>query len=108
MGLSGLCLVHCLGGALMLALLSSTGGLLFSHEIHAVGFVIAAPMAIFALWRGVCAHGKWAVAALGAAGLLAMAAALTRPHGNLLELQLNMLGVALLASAHFVNLRSRA
>ena len=37
MGLSGLCLVHCVATAVLLALLASAGGLLGSPIIHEVG-----------------------------------------------------------------------
>ena len=108
MGLSALCLVHCIGGTLLLAVLSSTGGLLFSHQIHAVGLALALPLAAFALYRGVRAHGRWLVAALGIAGLAAMAGALAEPHGQPSEIILTVCGVVLLASAHLTNLRSHA
>ncbi len=108
MGLSGLCLVHCLAGTLIVAILSSSGALFFSHQIHAVGLLVALPLAAIALWRGVQTHGRWLVAALGVAGLSFMAGALTEPHGDPAEIALTVAGVALLASAHFYNLRAYA
>ncbi len=108
MSLSGLCLIHCIGGTLLLAVLSSTGGLLFSHQIHAIGLAIALPLAAFALYRGVRSHGRWLVAALGIAGLSAIAGALAEPHGNPIEIVLTVFGVLLLGGAHYYNLRSHA
>lgn len=108
MTLSGLCLVHCLGGTLLLALLSSAGGLVFSHRVHEIGLMFAAPLAIFALGRGACAHGRWGVAAIGLAGLSAMAGALFEEHGQPGEVALTMAGVAMLALAHYLNIRARA
>ena len=40
-GLSGLCLVHCLATAVLLGLLSAAGGLLGSPVIHEVGLTLA-------------------------------------------------------------------
>ena len=108
MTLSGLCLVHCLGGTLLLAVLSTTGGLLFSHQVHAIGLMLALPLAAVALGRGVRSHGRWLVAALGIAGLSAMAGALFEPHGQQGEIVLSVVGVALLGAAHFHNLRAQA
>ena len=41
MGLSGLCLVHCIGTAILLGLLASAGGFLGSPVIHEVGLTLA-------------------------------------------------------------------
>ena len=43
-GLSGLCLVHCLGTTVMLAMLASAGGMLGAHWIHEVGLTLAMVM----------------------------------------------------------------
>ena len=40
-GLSGLCLVHCLASAIVVAMLASAGGLLVSPAIHEIGLFIA-------------------------------------------------------------------
>src|SRR3546814_9208978 len=40
-GLSGLCLVHCLASAVLVAVLASAAGLLVSPVIHEVGLVLA-------------------------------------------------------------------
>ncbi len=105
LGLSGLCLVHCLAGSLLLAVLSATGGFIFSHNIHMVGIAIAMPLAAFGLWRGVQRHGRWLVAALGGLGLGFMAGALLAAHGASAEAFYTVVGVSLLGGAHFLNLR---
>lgn len=102
--LSGLCLLHCLAGSLVLSLAATTGGLL-SHDVHAVGFAVAAPLAGFALWRGVLLHQRGAVLVLGVAGLALMLGSLTIAHGTAGEIAVSMIGVALLALAHLLNLR---
>lgn len=105
--LSGLCLVHCLAGSVLLAV-ASVGGGLFSHRVHAVGLALALPLAIFSLWRGVQQHGRRAVVILGGCGVALMTASLVVGHGGL-ETGLSVTGVTLLAATHLLNLRwSRA
>lgn len=104
-GLSGLCLVHCLTGSLLLAVLSVTGGFIWSHEVHAIGLLLAMPLAGFALWRGVRRHGRWLAAALGGLGLGFMAGALLTGHGQTSEIFYTVIGVSLLGMAHLLNLR---
>jgi hypothetical protein len=57
MALSGLCLVHCLATAVLLALLSAAGGVLGSHVIHEVGLTLAMGLGAVALGRGILEHG---------------------------------------------------
>lgn len=105
LGLSGLCLVHCLAGSLLLAALSITGGFMWSHEVHMIGLVVAIPLAAFGLWRGVQRHGRWLAAALGGLGLGLMTGALFAAHGAASEIFYTVLGVSLLGIAHLLNLR---
>jgi len=104
LGLSGLCLLHCLAGALLLSLLSIGGGLL-SHTVHAWGLALALPLAALGLWRGFRHHARWQVLALGTAGLALMFASLFVTHGTGIEITTSVIGVALLATAHLLNLR---
>lgn len=104
LSLSGLCLVHCLAGAVLLSVLSIGGGLL-SHQVHAWGLALALPLAAYGLWRGVARHGQMVVAVLGAAGLGLMAASLFVAHGTVYEIAASVAGVALLGTAHWLNLR---
>ena len=103
MSLSGLCLIHCLAGSVLLAGLSATGGF-WSHSVHVVGLGIALPLAAFGLVRGVRRHRRVLVLALGGIGLSLMAGSLLLPHGRV-EIALSITGVALLAAAHLLNLR---
>ena len=57
MGLSGLCLVHCVATAVLLGLLASAGGLLGRPIIHEVGLTLAMIIGAFALGRGILEHG---------------------------------------------------
>ena len=107
MGLSGLCLVHCLAGAVLLSAASGLGGFL-SHDIHAVGLMVAMPLALVGLWRGTMRHRRWYVPVLGLAGITLMAAALLQGHGQMREIVMTLAGVSLLAAAHLFNLRLQA
>jgi hypothetical protein len=103
--LSGFCLVHCLAGALLVASLTVAGGWL-SHDVHAVGLLVALPLAVVALWRGMQIHGRWEVVALGAVGIVLMATSLFAAHGERFEIGASVAGVIVLALAHFWNMRA--
>ena len=101
-GLSGLCLVHCLATAVLLAVLASAGGLLGAPIIHEVGLVLAIVMAAVALGRGALEHGFMLPVAVGALGLGVMAGALQLPHDGT-EAAYTMLGVGIVALGHRLN-----
>jgi hypothetical protein len=101
-GLSGLCLVHCLGTSVLLAVLASAGGILGANWIHEVGLALAMVMGALALGRGIWDHGYTMPSAVGGLGLGVMAGALTLPHDGS-EAVFTMLGVAVLALGHRLN-----
>ena len=103
--LSGLCLIHCAGSALLVAFLATGGGALFGHGVHEVGLALALAIGVVALGTGFCRHGAAAPAIIGAVGLLLMAAARTVPHGPG-EMVLTMAGVSILAFGHMLNRRA--
>ncbi len=105
MTLSGLCLVHCLAGTLLLTMFAASSEW-FSHNVHLVGLAIALPLAAVALWRGVIVHGRIGVAVLGALGIALMTISLFIGHGGSGEVALSVIGVILLGLAHFWNLRA--
>ncbi|HXG99613.1 MAG TPA: MerC domain-containing protein [Sphingomicrobium sp.] len=100
--LSGLCLVHCLGTSVMLAVLASAGGMLGAHWIHAIGLTLAMVMGAIALGRGVLDHGYTMPSAVGGLGLGVMAGALNLPHHGG-EALYTMVGVGILALGHRLN-----
>lgn len=102
MGLSGLCLVHCLATSVVLALLASAGGMLGAPIIHEVGLTLAMVMGAVALGRGILEHGYGMPSAVGGLGLGVMAGALTLPHDGT-EALYTMVGVAILALGHRLN-----
>lgn len=101
-GLSGLCLVHCLTTSVLFALLASAGGLLGAPIIHEVGLGIAMAMGALALGKGILEHGYAMPSAVGGLGLGVMAGALTLPHDGS-ETMATILGVAILALGHRLN-----
>jgi hypothetical protein len=104
-GLSGLCLLHCMAGFVLLSAFAVTGDWL-DHRVHVVGLALAAPLAAVALWRGFRQHGRLPIGMLGMIGLMVMVASLIVTHGGAVEIMVSMAGVSLLALAHWQNLRA--
>jgi hypothetical protein len=102
MGLSGLCLIHCLGTAILLGLLASAGGVLGSPMVHEVGLTLAMVIGSLALGRGILGHGFMLPSAIGALGLGVMAGALSLPEGGH-EAIYTVAGVMILALGHRLN-----
>lgn len=106
-GLSGLCMVHCLTSAVLLALLSTAGGFFLNPLFHEVGLTIAIGFGIIALGRGIASHGYMMPASIGALGLGVMAGAMSLPHdGGGGETLWTLVGVGLLALGHDLNRRA--
>jgi hypothetical protein len=103
-GLSGLCLVHCVATTVLLTILSSAGALLHP-AIHEVGLTLAIGFGIIALGKGVLSHGYMAPALVGAFGIGIMAGALSLPHGGF-EMFWTLIGVSLVALGHDLNRRA--
>lgn len=101
-GLSGLCLVHCLATSVLLAVLASAGSVLGADWIHEVGLLLAMAMGGIALGKGIFDHGYTMPSAVGGLGLGVMAGALTLPH-NGTEAVYTMVGVGILALGHRLN-----
>ena len=101
-GISALCLVHCLATAVLLGLASGFGALLGAPEIHRIGLAIAICLGIIALGRGVLQHRRFVPAAIGGLGLGIMTGALFMPHG-FYEAAATMIGVSTLALGHYLN-----
>jgi hypothetical protein len=106
-GLSGLCLVHCIATTVLLAFMSAFGGLLGSHWIHEVGLTLAMALGAFARGPGILEHGFVMPSAVGGMGLGVMAGSLTLPHDGT-EAVATMLGVLILALGHDLNRRGTA
>lgn len=105
-GLSGLCVVHCVASAVLLALLASAGGILLDPIYHEVGLTLAIMLGIVALGRGALTHGYMMPLAVGSIGLGMMAGALTLPHDGGMEAIWTVIGVGVLALGHDLNRRA--
>jgi hypothetical protein len=111
-GLSGLCVVHCVATSVLLVLMSAGAGLLLDPLFHEIGLTLAIVIGAVALGRGVLEHGQAVPAWLGALGLGIMAGAMSLPHdhpgvghgGG--EALWTIVGVAILALGHHLNRRA--
>ncbi|HEY3949715.1 MerC domain-containing protein [Phenylobacterium sp.] len=104
MGLSGLCLAHCLILPLIGAALPAAGAWARAPWVHVVLIAFAAPLAVFALARRV--HGRWPptrLLALGFAGVGLLAWGAFGPEGS--EVAATVAGAATLGVAHLWNWR---
>ena len=104
-GLSGLCLVHCIATAVLVMMLASAGGLLVDPRIHEVGLMLAMLLGVIGLGRGAMIHGFMLPVAIGSLGLGTMAGSLTLGHGAE-EVVYSVLGVLVLALGHDLNRRA--
>ena len=75
--------------------------------MHRIGLVLAVTIGVVTIGANALRHGHRLPLALGCCGLLLMGAAILSDHG-VGEAMLTIGGVALLASAHVVNLRRAA
>ena len=101
-GLSALCLVHCVATTVLLALVSAAGSMMGSHWMHEIGLGLAMIMGVISLGRGIIEHGYTMPSAVGGLGLGVMAGALTLPHDGT-EAPYTVVGVAILALGHRLN-----
>ena len=103
-GLSGLCVVHCLTTTILLTLISSAG-LLLHPAIHEVGLMLAIGFGVFALAKGVWSHGYMMPAVVGSFGIGIMTGAMSLPHGGF-EIFWTLVGVCIVALGHDLNRRA--
>jgi hypothetical protein len=105
MGLSGLCLVHCVATAVLLGALASAGSILGRPIIHEVGLTLAMMIGIAALSRGYLQHRSILPVAIGVLGLGVMGFALSLPEGGH-EPLFTVTGVTILALGHRLNMKA--
>jgi hypothetical protein len=104
-GLSGLCLIHCVASAIFVALLATAGGFLLDPRIHETGLVFAIAIGVAALGRGIVHHGFMMPSAIGGLGLGVMAGSLNLPEGGSGTVY-TIVGVLILALGHDLNRRA--
>jgi hypothetical protein len=104
-GLSGLCLIHCVGTLLLVATVASAGSILLAPAVHEIGLGLAVLIGAVALGSGVAVHRRPWPLAIGIVGLCLMATALTLDHGAG-EAACTIVGVLLVALGHQLNRRA--
>lgn len=105
--LSGLCMVHCLAGLLLVSVLGLGGEALLDPAIHRIGLMLAVLVGAFTIGLGTIRHGRRGPLLIGSLGITLMAAAVVAGHGAA-EAGLTIAGVLLVATAHIRNLRLAA
>lgn len=105
-GLSGLCVLHCVASVVLVSALSVAGDALGDPVFHRVGLGAAMLLAAVALGQGYRAHRALRPALIGVTGVALMALGLVVPHG-LAEVIATVAGVTILAAAHLLNTRVR-
>ena len=106
LGLSALCLVHCLASVFLVAALAGGGHFLEHPAWHQFGLALAILFAAMGLGAGYRRHGRKQHVVIGIIGLAVMASALIVPHGAG-EAALTIIGVALVGVAHVMNIRGQ-
>lgn len=104
MVLSGLCLVHCVAGLVIVAGLGLGGTFLLDPVIHRVGLLLAVIVAGVAIGLGALRHRQRTPFVVAMTGLTFMGGALAVDHG-FEEAVLTIIGVSLVAIGHLLNLR---
>jgi len=109
-GLSLLCLVHCLALPVALLVAPALGAVVLGTEspVHWVLLGMALPLSGYALWHGYRHHGYRIPLLLGTVGLAIMLLAVTHVTAARLETPLTVIGVLALLTAHLLNLRHNA
>ena len=102
--LSALCAVHCLLGVILVSIVGLGAEAFLDPAIHRVGLLIATVIAACAIGWGAVKHRMAAPFVVALVGLALMGGALLVPHG-VKEAVLTVMGVALVALGHVLNLR---
>lgn len=102
--LSALCVVHCLLSVVLVSVIGLGAEALLDPAIHRFGLLIATLVAAVAIGWGAVKHRMAAPFVVAMTGLSFMGGALAVPHG-VQEAVLTIIGVALVAVGHFMNLR---
>ncbi|WP_397417428.1 MerC domain-containing protein [Phenylobacterium sp.] len=104
-GLSGLCLAHCLALPLVAALLPVLGGWTGAEWVHVLLVALAAPIAALVFLRPARGGAPPWLRLMAAAGVALLAIGALDPGGW--ERPLTVAGSLTLASAHIMNWRRR-
>lgn len=105
---SSLCVIHCVGLPILIALLPIIAARIDPGEtFHIAMLAIAVPTSLFALAQGWRRSGSAGLLMMGAAGLAAMAAGALWAESDGAEAMWTVAGSLVLASAHWLNWRRK-
>ncbi len=104
-GLSILCLAHCLALPVLVVALPALGMVSHASWVHFLLFLVALPLSSWALYRGALAHGNKGPALLGSIGLGLLAAGVLAHDSGDLETAITIAGTVTLAFSHGWNMR---
>lgn len=104
LSLSVLCAVHCVGTLVLVGGLGIGGSFLLNPAIHRVGLIMAMVIVGVAIGAGALRHRQPAPFVIAIMGLTFMGAGMAAPRESG-EAVLTIIGVALVACAHVLNVR---
>ncbi|MET0337563.1 MAG: MerC domain-containing protein [Caulobacter sp.] len=104
-GLSGLCLIHCLVLPAVAVALPFLGAWTQAEWVHLLFVALAAPISVIALFRRAAERPPTPLLVLAASGLALLALGALGLPSHAVETQLSVAGGLILAAAHTWNLR---
>jgi len=108
-GLSTMCVIHCLATPLLTVLLPSLTALQFESEaFHSWLLIAVIPTSLFSLAMGCKQHQNYRVLMVGIVGLLFLITAVfveDLANGELLEKMFTIIGASIVAFGHIMNFR---
>jgi hypothetical protein len=104
-GLSTLCLAHCLALPAMTVGLPALGAVSHAHWMHAGMFSLALPISAWAFYRGYVRHKRLFPIVLGSLGLIMLAMGVVTHGTGRAETGFTVFGTLLLLIAHGLNIR---
>lgn len=105
-GLSGLCLIHCLALPVAASLLPVAGAWAEAEWVHWLFALVAIPVSLWTLARP--ADRSWPILAVALAGLALLVAGALEYPSHELETPVTVAGGLVLALAHVMNWRRRS
>jgi hypothetical protein len=103
-GLSALCLAHCLLLPVLAGVIPLFGTLVHTPWVHAVLFATATPLSIWVLGKGWQAHRQIMPVAVGITGLVLLGLGMMHSTHMMSERMASVSGALLLAVAHGANI----
>lgn len=104
-GLSSLCMVHCLALPVLAASLPVLGAWAEAEWVHWLFVALAAPVSLLAFVRSSPSGLSWGCVALAILGLAALIAGIAGWPDHEAETVMTVIGSGLLAAAHVLNWR---